>query len=415
MMTNLKAELVEKTLAISEIRIGEFKTSIIKLQRRAQKLDCGEISFVIGEPYYKETRTGEDDFFSGLPRTRKVKYFPVSVSGTAPVLAGWLFVAKVEHDPEIGNIISVLPNQILPERYRAADLYNCDHCKKRLFRRDTFVVQNQDSGEYQQIGRQCLRDFLGHKSPEAVAKYFEFLSLVFDMSDDWSNEDMGKEGSGGRRQIFYDDVKSFLIQTSAVIRAYGWCSKKLAAEVDGKISTASEVSNRIWNKDYKPKHDIVEITEQDKTNAIEAAEWFLSQTDQNSDYIYNTRKLAEVGVMRERHAGLVASMMFIYLREKGRIEQKVRFVSEYFGEIKQRLSLGELTLSSVYGPIEGEFGPTYIYRFMNEKHLFVWFTGKCLKTKVGDKVMVTKATIKDHKEYKGQKETIITRAALVTN
>jgi hypothetical protein len=52
---------------------------------------------------------------------------------------------------------------------------------------------------------------------------------------------------------------------------------------------------------------------------------------------------------------------------------------------------------------------------MNEKHLFVWFTGTCLKAKTGDKVTITKATIKNHKEYKGHKETIITRAILVTN
>jgi hypothetical protein len=84
--------------------------------------------------------------------------------------------------------------------------------------------------------------------------------------------------------------------------------------------------------------------------------------------------------------------------------------SKYFSEVGKRISIGQITLDSVHGPFETQFGPQYIYRFkIDTDCILVWFTGTKLESKAGDIVIMKSATIKEHKEWKGWKETIISR------
>lgn len=390
---------VSKSSKIPEHRLAEFKATIEKLQRRAVKLNCGAIGYkVLGE----EIRTIRDTNPDGSEYKYALKFIEVSVFGDAPQLAGWRFIAKIDHDKTIGNIVSVLPSQELPTVYRDADLYNCDHCHKKLFRRDTFVVQHVESGAFKQVGRQCLRDFLGHENPESVARYFEVLEMVLSFGSDW---DEAVPGSGGVR---YESLLDTLCAASAAIRLFGWASRKQEQEDDTNwvLSTASRVS---FNRDCKSSQKL-EIIESDKTNAESAIAWF-QEHDDKEDFFYNAKLLADAGWAKLSHVGLVAAMMWIFIRNEQR--SKVEHINyEYLGTPGQRIEIGEVKLLSIYGPMDSQFGPQYIYRFSTGKHLLVWFTGRLLGKQAGESLHILKATVREHKEYHNQKETIISRATL---
>lgn len=85
--------------------------------------------------------------------------------------------------------------------------------------------------------------------------------------------------------------------------------------------------------------------------------------------------------------------------------------SKFVGEIGQKMTR-ELTVDSVRS-FDGRFGITYIYKLLDEQgNNFVWFTSKpALKDRTGK--MLMKFDIKDHNEYKGTKQTIITRAKVI--
>lgn len=61
------------------------------------------------------------------------------------------------------------------------------------------------------------------------------------------------------------------------------------------------------------------------------------------------------------------------------------------------------------GEFNGAYGLTFIYTFLSEsKHLLVWFTTKDIEKEIGE-IVSLKGCVKNHKEFKGMKQTIVTR------
>lgn len=84
--------------------------------------------------------------------------------------------------------------------------------------------------------------------------------------------------------------------------------------------------------------------------------------------------------------------------------------SEYIGEIKQRLrDLAVIVISA--REIEGYYGTSTIYTFKKDENVLVWITGTSQDIKIGDHILLT-GTVKDHKEYKGIKQTSLTRCII---
>lgn len=87
--------------------------------------------------------------------------------------------------------------------------------------------------------------------------------------------------------------------------------------------------------------------------------------------------------------------------------------SEHVGEIGDKIE-AEVTLS-FYTCWESDFGynnVTYLYTFKDEKgNVYTWKTGNYINKEKGTKFSI-KGTIKDHSEYKGIKQTVLTRCKI---
>lgn len=84
--------------------------------------------------------------------------------------------------------------------------------------------------------------------------------------------------------------------------------------------------------------------------------------------------------------------------------------SEYIGEIKERIRDLEVTLTNCRN-FEGFYGTTFIYTFANGENVLVWMTSSCKDIVKGDTILLT-GTVKDHKEYKGVKQTVLSRCII---
>lgn len=81
--------------------------------------------------------------------------------------------------------------------------------------------------------------------------------------------------------------------------------------------------------------------------------------------------------------------------------------TEWFGEVGDKVCNINLTLISRSSFTNKWNQPTYIYTFKDEQdHRFTWFTSKIILDDPGT-VYKINGTIKDHKEYKGIKSTIL--------
>lgn len=82
----------------------------------------------------------------------------------------------------------------------------------------------------------------------------------------------------------------------------------------------------------------------------------------------------------------------------------------------QRVQLNNLSVRLLTS-WDGEFGYTYLYKFTDEQgNIFTWKTGKWVSDtdEITEDLRVNlKGTVKAHSEYKGEKQTELTRCSII--
>jgi len=405
-----------------------FESRFAKILKRTQKLNCGEVGYEIVKETIKQAPPIiiKGDYDQGSydeikADKRMIKWYTIRVWGDSPKIAGWTFIAKLEHDEKIGTCVKTLPGYELPEKYRKADRFDCDHCHKHLWRRDTFVVRNE-AGDHKQVGRQCLRDFLGHENPEHAAQYAEYFLTIFSMADDAGDDAFG----GGHYAEEYYELRQVLAHTIAAIESYGWLSRSKAETGLGR-ATADRVGD-YFAPDPTGHDSKLVYTEEMLVEADYIIGWALAIPQEEvdkDDYLYNVSILAKSGMTTYRRFGFACSMVTSYRFRVGKVADKsIKEASQHFGEVGKRLSIGEVVLVGEYGPFEGQFGISRLYKFKQGNFTFTWFTSTILnhekigqngytynykKVEIGETVMIKAAKVQEHKEWKGWKETSISR------
>jgi hypothetical protein len=412
-----------KTFKVPEENLPTLRDRIAKLNKKATKLNCAAIAIEIIRTF--EVPIKERDF-DGMMTDRVIghrKFFELTVSGAAPKINGWEFIAVVqptfdEEGKQLGNMLRGVPGASceVPVEYRSATSA-CDHCKTSRRRNDTFILHS-DAGETKQVGRQCLRDFLGHTSPEVLCSIAQMLMDAEDFASDSERDEFGS-----RHQVRYFNAEEVLALAACSVRLNGWRSNKTAHEF-GSLSTSGEVGNWIFasNEDRKAWEKPLKPSDEDKATAHEVAEWLatLSARPELNDYMYNLSVIGAGATFTTKNFGIACSAIPTYLREMEReINRRKKFEadlsSQYVGEVGKRETF---TATLVYTTdLESQFGVTHLYKFKDEAgNILVWFASSVFYNvaegrdiDLGDTVKFD-ATVKNHEEYKGIKQTMISRA-----
>ncbi len=155
-------------------------------------------------------------------------------------------------------------------------------------------------------------------------------------------------------------------------------------------------------------------TDADKERALATLEWAKALPD-DSDYNRNLALVARQPILDPKHAGIMASAAGGYARMLGDlVKRKVREAatgaSAHLGELgeKIRRDFGVVTLER-HIVVETNYGPLHIHAFRDASgNVVVWKTGKPAG-EPGDTFELV-ARVKAHTEYKGEKQTEVTRA-----
>ena len=388
---------------VEKENVDILKKKVEKLNRKAKKIGVSPLSIVVSEPY-KIFRQNEINIVYAI------EVYDVVINGELPKYGNWVFVATIQGYPDGQNMVYKTPhldeNLISAEqleKYRSEKSY-CDHCNTKRYRKNTYLVFNTETKEIKQIGSTCIKDFLGHPAPS-----FPFFSgLLNDLLD----PDF-KEVVTGTRFYRLDD---YLPLAVAVIKRDGFISRKKADQYD-TYATVDFVNN-LFNNPKLIHNEKLEITKENIKLVDKIIEWGKSLKDRKhlNDYLYNLSVVFNNDLFEFRAAGLIVASVFTYLNEMGEIEKnKIEKKSnEHFGDIKKRYEL-KLKIVKVL-PFDGDFGPTYMHSFVDELgNSFVWWGSYDFTQRNSienyDEFYNVKATVKAHKEYKGRKQTVITRVS----
>ena len=308
----------------------KFEAQIAKISRKSVKL--------IGQKIEPFVFSHEDKQLSdGL--THRV--YNVMLTAEIPSLNGWTFVARLDHssDAEVGTIIRMVPNTgELPTHFRHAKNTTCDHCHVNRFRRDTFVIRNDETQEYKQVGSTCLKDFFNGNDPQKIAKLAELLGYAYEC------------GRGGEQFVGGDlrwiDLEDALSVTASIVRTCGWVSGKTAYENPSMTST----KQRVWEH-FNDRH--FDVIDADREVAQQAQEWAanLCSKDTLSDYEHNICIVAKSTMIEPRSMGLAVSIVGVYVNHHQPKLAKTVDVGNFDGVIalfdkaKEHLSFPKIRLA----------------------------------------------------------------------
>jgi hypothetical protein len=127
---------VMKQFAIYEGNMARLVKKINRIRNKCEKYGCDFHFAETGEEFRTITLEGSEKVVA--------RFVLVEAEGVA-VVNGWKFIASVEHS-EKGNIIHKACDIEVPERYYTSDPI-CEHCNSNRYRKDTFLVMNEETGE----------------------------------------------------------------------------------------------------------------------------------------------------------------------------------------------------------------------------------------------------------------------------
>lgn len=394
---------------IYEGNMERLQKKLQRIENKCKKYGNTDFFFEIKGEQYKECDVDGECFNN--------KYYVVEVGGVAKV-NDWEFVATIQHKDN-GNIIRQFKTDIdIPEKYRYADSV-CEHCNTKRARKDTYLVYNESTKEFKQVGKSCLNDFTNGLSAEQVAQYISWFDEVI-------------EGQAvSQYDTMYYPVEIVLLHSIETIKHFGFISRAMAMEDERTIrTTTSRVIDFMFpNRDRtnRIKQMMEDInynsdSEENKAELQKILEW-LNTVEDNSQYIHNLKITVKDGYCESRDFGLLCSLPSAYFkafeREQDRLlrEQKKAERMEnnahkkHFGTIGARVDI-DISDAECITSFETEYGTMRIYRFETTGgEVLVWKTSNFIDDI--DKVTKIKATIKNHGEYNGEKQTEINRVKVV--
>lgn len=391
-------ETTTREFEVPTANLPKLEKKVAKLARRSARLGCGPITMErVAEAQRKVRREGRPP--------RIVDIAVITVSGPAPKIPGWTFGGTLEHlQLEDGTRMNLLRTIIdgVPEEFRTAKPW-CAHCDVDRRWRDTFLVKHDETGEWKQVGRNCIADFLGHPAAAEMAEAAEWLREIDDCARD-EDGDEGEEGYGSRIPDAWE-LKVFLAHCYEAMAVEGWRGRK-QAEIDGGLTTGGSAVLAL----NPPKGQrYVAPNEQALARAAEAIEWAADLEPSDNDFLWNVRAIAKVNVVSWRTSGMAAAIACAYEREQGRIAERAtqKAVSKHFGTVGKREKF-TLTVVRTTG-YESTYGiKTAVSLRDDEGNVALWRATGVPDLRAGHRYTV-KATVKEHGEYKEVAQTVLNR------
>ena len=402
--------------------MNDLEKKVAKIQRKCSKFGCDFHFAKVGEEIREvEDFTRKDPETGKAPMKIKCKFIVVEAEGTA-VINNWKFVASVEHT-EKGNIFSKAMTDVeIPERYRTSDTY-CEHCNSHRHRKSTCIVMNTETGEFKQVGNNCLMDFT-HGMSASWAAYMASIKTIF--------EEVEEQPIGGSIEWYhtYYDTEEFLRYTAETIRHYGYSK----SENNGESTKSRAIeffdvdhgNTRYWNpKDIDRVRGIMNRigfnadSDEAKKMTEEALAWIRSQ-DSSNDYMHNLKVATSLEETDGSHFGLLVSLFPTWNREleaeaKRRAEAEAGKASEHVGEIGDKITVDVESVKCITSWESCYNGysttTTYIWKIVGKDgNIYTWKTSKYMNE---DKPPVSiKGTVKEHKVFREVKQTELTRCRI---
>ena len=299
----------------------------------------------------------------------------------------------------------------IPDEYKNAN-FDCQHCNTHRRRNKVAIIRHIDSGETKQVGYACLSDFIG-------CDLGAFGALIKGLDEIVASQDYYGGFSYSSGKCWYYNVNQYLQIAYNCIVNYGYV-KPNNDYYDDEITTPERISNA-----YSDKTD--EYVDSDKVDSdlidkIKQAFYDFAKSHP-SDFNHNVYTVLQQTCVDCKYARFLHFVPTFYLnkikweaRKQEAEAKKQAFMAtlsnEYAGSVGDKITT-EATLTR-YSMFDSDYGVMYVYNFKDvQGHVLVWFTKKAITAVNEGDTITIKGTVKKLSEYKGIKQTVLTRCKVL--
>lgn len=373
--------------------VAATRAKLASLQARAAKKGfTGQVDLKA----VPATRTYQSP--GGLPVTEHG--FDVTITGEPPRYAGWRFVAAVD-SVDGGTVLRYPPGAevtVANDRVRPGE---CDHCRTHRARRSTVLVAHEDTGQLLQVGRSCLKDFLGHST----------LPVLLTLDDVTASLDRSHTSAATSW-----DTASVLAYAWAAVETFGWTPAS-AADF-GRTPTRDVV--RLALTGGRGADDIRTALAPHLAQATEQASQvrgeLLASLISTAGYEANLTAVLRGDAVDARHLGLAVSAITAHQRlqadrQRDQARERAAATVDHVGAVGEKVTLSGTVTTALR--VDG-----YTYRSPDQVMLVVdcgtavakmtTTAAWAYQVKVGDPLTVT-GTVKAHSQWQGIRQTVLTR------
>lgn len=356
---------------------------------RTQNLHCelNVLSTYVKEvPVYDVDHTTQTQYKVG---TTAIDVMDIELIYPEYKLGNFEVIAVIEHGENNANMVYPCGDFEIPTKY-----FNgkgvCEHCNTNHMRVKTVLLKDMTDDTLKQVGTGCLKEYTGVTEYTLVNSYKALDSII--------NDSMADRGVYGIPEKHYVPTLDYLARCIHVYNKHGYTK-------DNK-----NMANKV--KEY-------EITEGEYEEARNVITFF-TECDLVTDAFFNDTKIAVTNEYCKPISGFIAYAYVLYMKEKERLEKLAKRQAEcenttYYGEVGTKIKNMEVTGRCV-GSYDTFYDYVYIYRFVDKDgHIFIWKTSKVIDTVDGVFTGTLNGTIKEHNEYNGERQTVVTRCKTVAN
>jgi hypothetical protein len=423
-------------MKVAAYRLPELQKRVDSFNRKAVKWGLPEMGYTITKEWADPVYKRDADGILSTPReiVAYLEWAEVEFTGEVPKLNGWAVHSRVEPSDVAGqNFVFTAPQFAPVERLRYTSMA-CEHCNMDRGRKLVYLLQNQETGEQRLVGRTCVTDFI-QADAEALLSYLGSLQAL-----STSGEDEEEAMRNAPREALRYPLDLAIAEAIIVIRKRGYTSKKAANAYNEKVEAAANqaeyegkefhdktisptTANMAVQTQYSRGQKIIDRNDYYTEAEIEAAApdveafkaYVSTLNTAGNDFLYNVALACQQSAIKYTMFGYIAAAVNMWIVTTAPIATpeptQAPKANNWIGTVGQRMEFHGLTITRVYLK-ESAYGTTYITTMEDKDgNSVVWFASKA----VGDvgATLNLKATVKAHDDFKGRKQTVITRGASI--
>lgn len=404
---------------------------IEKVIKRYQKLSAkhgGFVKFNILDTIYDELDIGGE--------TNTYRFYVVEVEGCVKI-DGWELVALTDDVGEDKNRVRLLLST--KEDYLTEDLISkfhseplsCEHCNTNRRRKHTAWIRNTETGEFKQLGLECLKLYTGGLSAAQAAMY----STLFDRVDELSDYEDRITNYGGTYMPLFP-IEEAVSCAQALIDLTGFKSRSSVQDGYNQVATADEILDvleyRRGTANFSQLGYINTLKSRytDSANSLQDSNYKIKDTE---DCINHLRKRPEFPTefettlrqiflteyVSESDFGMIAAGVNTWNKYKTHLEkeQKQKALAEnstsvHIGNKGDKIEV-EIEDAEYITSFDSLFGTSFLYKFHDVKgNELIWWSSREIANIESWQGKIIKCTVKEHTERDGIKQTSVIRCKL---